>query len=52
MAGRAQAITDSPDGFDDTVTQLAAKMVDMDIQGVALDVIAQSVHGVLELLGR
>src|SRR3546814_1162853 len=50
VACEAEAIAEASHGFDDAAAELAAQMVDMHVQRVALDVVGKTVDRVLELL--
>src|SRR5690606_24718666 len=48
--GIAEAVAQAAHRLDDAVSELAAQMVDMHVQGVAFHLLADAVEGVLQLL--
>lgn len=49
MPGRPQAVTEAAYRLDDAVAQLAPQVVDMHVEGVALDLAVEAVDRILEL---
>ena len=47
---RAKPVAQAAHGLDDTVAKLAAQVVDMHVEGVAFDLVAEAVDAVLQLL--